>query len=587
MVSCLGVLFCAPSFAQVTQRMSVATDGTQGNGPSFTCAISADGRYVAFMSSASSMIPGGSAFPNIFVHDRVTAVTERVSVSSQGAEANGSSVHPSISADGRYVAFASFASNFASGDTGAHEDIFVHDRVTGVTEGVTVGTGALPANGDSDSPSISADGRYVAFSSVASNIDSSDSNGRWDVFVHDRLTGTNERVSLNSNGNQGNDDSFGASISADGRYVAFHSLATNLVSGDTNGTYDVFIHDRQTGVTERVSVDSNGTQGNNFSDAPSISADGRFVSFLSLASNLVAGDTNGSEDVFVHDLQNGTTERVSMAWNGAEGNSGSVISSISADGRYVAFYSHATNLVRGDTNNAYDIFVRDRQLGTTERVSLDSAGAQANGSSDDPPAISGDGRFVAFASDATNLVTGDTNGFTDVFVRDRAATGFASLCDPAVGGVIACPCANAPSASGRGCDNSSSTGGASLTAAGSAYLSMDTLVFTTSGEKPAALSVFSQGNTLIPNGVVFGQGVRCAGGSLKRLYLKTAVAGAASAPQSGDPTVSLRSAALGDPITAGSTRYYYVYYRDPIVLGGCPAASTFNSTQTGRVTWSL
>ena len=160
-----------------------------------------------------------------------------------------------------------------------------------------------------------------------------------------------------------------------------------------------------------------------------------------------------------------------------------------------------------------------------------------------------------------------------------------SFCDPGAGGVAACPCGNPPSAAGRGCDNSSATGGASLAAAGTASIAADTVVFTTSGEKPTATSIVLQGDASIPAGAVFGQGIRCAGGTLKRLYVKTAVGGSISAPQGGDPSVSARSAALGDPLAGGSTRYYGVYYRDPTVLGGCPATSTYNVTQSGSIGW--
>jgi hypothetical protein len=205
------------------------------------------------------------------------------------------------------------------------------------------------------------------------------------------------------------------------------------------------------------------------------------------------------------------------------------------------------------------------------------------------PSLSSDGRFVAFGSFATNLVTGDTNATGDSFVRDREAASFSSLCEPGVGGVIACPCSNPPAGPVHGCDNSAASGGASLSASGIAYLSIDSLAFTTSGEPPTAFSIVMQGNTLLANGVVYGQGVRCVGGATKRLYTKTAVAGSITAPDlgAGDPTVSARSAAKGDVIQPGQSRWYLVYYRDPIVLGGCPASSTFNSTQTGRVDWSF
>jgi hypothetical protein len=177
----------------------------------------------------------------------------------------------------------------------------------------------------------------------------------------------------------------------------------------------------------------------------------------------------------------------------------------------------------------------------------------------------------------------------DVFVRDRDISGFTSLCDGGVGGVTACPCANPPAGPGRGCDNSAGTGGAALSASGAAYLSRDSLVFTTNGERPTAFGIVLQGTTALTSGVVYGQGVRCVGGTLLRLYSKTASGGSITAPDfgAGDPTVSARSAAMGDVIQPGQSRWYLVYYRDPTVLGGCPASSTFNATQTGQVDWSL
>jgi hypothetical protein len=395
-------------------------------------------------------------------------------------------------------------------------------------------------------------------------------------------------ASVNSGGTQANDASYYPSISADGRYVAFTSEATNMVPGDTNGRLDVFVHDRSAGTTERVSVDSHGVQSNGDSYFTSLSGDGRFVAFGSFASNLVPGDTQHFADIFVRDRASDTTERASVNSSGRQGNAGSFYPTISAEGRYVAFSSWATNLVTGDTNGFHDVFVRDRQRGMTELVSVDSALTQGNQDSGDYfLTISADGRFVAFESYATNLVRPGTNAFVSIFIRDRAASGFTSVCGPGVGGVIACPCSNPPNAFDHGCDNSSSTGGASLSATGAAYLSTDSVVFATSGEKPTAASIVLQGDAFAASGFVFGQGIRCAAGTLKRLYTKTAVGGSITAPQPGDPTVSARSAALGDAISAGQSRWYLVYYRDPNVLGGCPAASTFNATQTGQVAWSL
>jgi Tol biopolymer transport system component len=361
-----------------TERVSVDSSGNQGNGPSGGfgirgLAISADGRYVAFRSDATNLVPGDTnGVEDVFVHDRQTGVTERVSVDSSGKEGNSHSVAPAISGDGRYVAFLSGASNLVPGDTNGHEDVFVHDRQTEVTERVSVDSSGKEGKGWSRNPAISADGRYVAFESEASNLVPGDTNGDPDVFVHDRQAGVTERVSVDSSGNQGMGWSFHPAISADGRYVAFDSWAGNLVPGDTNGRGDVFVHDRQTGITERVSVDSSGNEGNRNSWDPAISADGRYVAFASDASNLVPGDTNNfcdfnqdgnlenCPDVFVHDRQTGVTERVSVDSSANEGNGWSGNPAISADGRYTAFDSRADNLVPGDTNNWSDVFVHDR-----------------------------------------------------------------------------------------------------------------------------------------------------------------------------------------------------------------------------------
>jgi Tol biopolymer transport system component len=408
-----------------TTRVSVATGGTQannynGSGPT---AISADGRYVAFDSFASNLVAGdtnGNGNWNVFVRDRVTGATTRVSVASDGTQANGGSYDPVISADGRCVAFVSGASNLVAGDTNAKQDVFVRDRVTGATARVSVASDGTQANESNFGESISADGRYVAFYSVASNLVAGDTNGTSDVFVHDRVTGATTRVSVATGGAQADsfNDSGPSAISADGRYVAFESYASNLVAGDTNGQWDAFVRDRVTGATTRVSVASDGAQANNDSSAPVISADGRFVAFYSVASNLVAGDTNGKKDVFVHDRVTGATTRVSVAIGGTQVNGDSVQPVTSADGRYVAFQSLASNLVAGDTNGTWDVFVHDRVTGATTRVSVATAGTQANGGSGGA-SISADGRYVAFGSDASNLVAGDTNARSDVFVRDR------------------------------------------------------------------------------------------------------------------------------------------------------------------------
>jgi Tol biopolymer transport system component len=587
-----ALLLATAAVAQTTQRVSLSSTGVQGNNHSQYPSMSGDGRYVSFTSYASNLVAGDTNnLYDIFVRDRVTGTTERVSVASNGAEQIGSSSTSDISADGRYVVFDSNADNLVAGDTNGTLDVFLHDRQTGTTEIVSVDSSGVLGNDASYSPRISADGRFVAFLSVATNLVSSDTNGKQDVFVRDRQTGTTERVSVDSNGIEANDASGNPpAISADGRYVAFWSGATNLIPLDTNFFADIYVRDRQSGTTEVVSVDSAGNQGHGMADRVAISADGRYVAFTSSANDLVPGDTNPAEDAFVHDRQLGTTEIVSLSAGGSPADGASDFLSISADGRFVVFRTNATNLVPGDTNGFWDVYVRDRQLATTERVSLTSTGGNPNSDVEQgAPPISDDGRYVAFASSAWNLVPSDTNGSLDVFVRDRTdGTGFTSLCNPGVGGVQTCPCGNPPSALGRGCNNSAATGGAILSASGGAFLSSDSLVFTTSGEKPTATSVLLQGPSSPAAGVVYGQGLRCVGGTTKRLFAKSAVAGSITVPNfgAGDPSVSARSAAKGDVIAAGQSRWYLVFYRDPVVLGGCPATSTFNATQTGRIVWS-
>jgi Tol biopolymer transport system component len=397
-------------------RISIASDGTQGNYPSITPVLSADGRYVVFASDADNLVPGDTnGTQDIFLHDRETGTTSRVSVASDDTQANNPSVLPSISADGRYVAFASLADNLVSGDTNNSLDIFVRDRETGTTSRVSVASDGTEANSYSLSPVISADGNYVTFSSEANNLILGDFNRSSDIFVHDLATGTTTPISKALDGLPGNDGSSASSISADGRYISFSSYANNLVSGDANGHIDSFVYDRQTGITSLISVASDGSLGNGDSVYASISPDGRYVAFSSFADNLVSDDTNGSIDAFVHDRQTGITSRVSIATDGTQANQSAFDPIISADGHYVVFSSQADNLVEGDTNNANDIFLRDLLTGTTSRISVTPNGSQANTYSYEA-SISGDGRFVAFRSLADNFVSGDTNGFEDIFV---------------------------------------------------------------------------------------------------------------------------------------------------------------------------
>jgi archaellum component FlaF (FlaF/FlaG flagellin family) len=341
-------------------RVSVDSAGNQAIGFSGGSSISGDGRFVVFSSDANNLVPGDTnATVDIFVRDLLTNITTRVSVDSAGNQGNGYSGYSSISADGRFVAFVSFASNLVPGDTNNSEDVFVRDFSSNTTTRVSVDSAGNQGNNFSDLPSISANGQKVAFSSRASNLVPGDTNDRRDIFVRDLSTNTTTLISTSSNGDRANSSSSGSSISADGRFVAFVSSATNLVPGDTNNRDDMFVRDLLTNTTTRVSISSTGNQGNQESSTPFISADGRFVTFSSDASNLVPGDTNNNGDIFVRDLSSNTTTRVSVDSAGNQGNGFSNSSFISADGRFVAFSSTASNLVPRDTNNTSDIFVVD------------------------------------------------------------------------------------------------------------------------------------------------------------------------------------------------------------------------------------
>ena len=435
-----------------TTRISVDPSGAQlSTSSSGSASISSDGRYVVFTSTSSDLVANDTNNrTDVFVRDRTTGTTRRVSVDGSGNQGNDTSAVPFISADGRFVTFTSRSTNLVANDTNNAQDVFVRDRDTDAdgifdeagfvsTERVSVSSSGTQGNNIDwgiPRPSISSDGRYVAFSSRATNLVANDTNGTYDVFVRDRTMGTTQRMSVSSSQTQPDRGGFGPSISANGRYVAFTSRSTNLVSGDTNGAEDVFVRDLTTGTTRRVSVDNSGNQANGAcnefacegSSVVSISSSGRYVAFNSAAFNLVANDTNELNDIFVRDRDTdadgvfdemgaASTERANVVGCASQANRGGFSPSISSDGRYVTFNSQSTNLVSGDTNVSPDVFVRDQTTGTTQRVSVGSSGTQSHlgggGSS-----ISSDGRFAAFSSQALDLVANDTNGFTDVFLRE-------------------------------------------------------------------------------------------------------------------------------------------------------------------------
>ena len=429
----------AANAAQTIERVSVesGTGAEADEGSYVPGAITPDGRFVAFLSSATNLSNNVGEDTNgaadVFVRDRELGTTERVSVANdtgtQAADGVDASIDATlgISADGRYVAFASFSNDLVPGDTnecengetlGGCADVFVRDRMTGVTERVSVGPGGLQGDGNSRFPRISDDGRYVAFASSATNLlgPGNDTNGIDDVFVHDRVTHTTERVSVGNDGQEavGADaEDRHLDMSPDGRYVVFDFRSTNLPNGDTHvgPQLDVFVRDRVAGTTDQVGIAGFG----DFLFVPSISPDGRYV-----VAQLQSVTNPYSGDIVIKDRQTGTFELIDVKPDGSVPDIGfSLAPTVSADGRFVLFGSDASDLLGSghDTNGTNDLFIRDRLLGITTRVT-GAGGAQPDASNFDVHGqISRDGYSVLFSSSATNFIAADGNDASDVFLK--------------------------------------------------------------------------------------------------------------------------------------------------------------------------
>jgi Tol biopolymer transport system component len=421
--ACTTALLTVASLAHVargqTIRASVADDGTQGDARSLNAAVSADGDVIAFESDADDLVPGDTnALTDVFVFDRTTNHLERVSVASDGTEGNAYSGNASLSGDGRYVAFESGASNLVSGDTNFYSDVFVRDRVLGTTTRVSLTNSGAQAKHGGSRPTISKDGTLVLFDSDSDDLVGGDTNGQYDVFLRDLTTGTNERESVTSNGVEGSARSWRSSMSSDGHYVVFVSDSILDPSAHFAG---VFRRDRVAGTTLIASIPDDGsTPVGGSSDNPTVSDSG-LVAFDSGAHNMVPHDLNDLGDVFVHDFVAGTTTRVSVASDGTEGDGGSLHGVISDDGQYVAFETYADNLFDDDVDFSRDVVVKYLASGRVRDVSIDSTGIVSNYDNADPVLSSG-GAVVVFESDASNLVEGDSNGQRDVFAWLRGTT---------------------------------------------------------------------------------------------------------------------------------------------------------------------
>ena len=419
-------LLCGSAAAQI-ERVSLTDAGLEADLDSYQAALSDDGSVVAFRSGATNLVADDTnGWSDIFVRDLAAGTTERVSFDADGDELlSGLSHQPSLSDDGLKVVFtARYQPGREISVTGLYErdtassQLLLPDRACASCGPAYPRSGRLNAR-------ISGNGQFVVFDTVSTlqslfEFEIAPPNPFnttiFDVFIHDVVTDPTpqiERLSLDSAGDEGRGDSIEASVSDAGRWVAFHSYADDLVADDLNKHEDVFVRDRDLNTTELISANPAGDPGDDDSIQAVISGDGQFVAFRSRATDLVAGDTNQRWDIFVRDRAAGSTERVSVSSTGVEANHHSTDPDISDNGRYVVFRSLAANLVASDSNNRADVFVHDRTTGQTAIVSRPAVG-ESNGMSHEP-AISGDGQWIAFESDATNLITGDANRARDIF----------------------------------------------------------------------------------------------------------------------------------------------------------------------------
>lgn len=480
---------------------------------------------------------------------------ERINLTSAGLQTGGFANEAVVSADGRYVAFQSEADDVVAGDSNFSRDVFVRDRLTGTTERVSVGPGGAQGNGHSDDVSISADGRFVLFSSSASNLVPGDTNGARDVFLRDRQAGTTTRVSEGPGGQQADSWSDEARLTPDAGHAVFTSTATNMLSVSLPSTTGVYVRDLATGVNVLVSVDSGGVSADLPSWAGAISDDGTVVAFQTLATNLAPDDTNTHLDVYVRDLAAGTTTRVSESTAGVQGNSYSQLPVISGDGRFLAFQGWASDLVSGDTNSYHDIFVYDRLSDAVHRVNLDQAGGETNEHSY-APSLSDDGRWVVYESFASDLVVGDTNGASDIFLVDF-------LGDPA------CPPAttycSSKESSIPGCVAQLDFSGAPSATAGSGFV---ITAGPTPGQNAGLFLYTTGGSAAAPLQTPFGS--LCLAAPFLRIAPQSA--GGATGTCSGQYTVDFNlhvATQTADPsLVVGAQVDVQAWFRDPQVAGG-------------------
>jgi Tol biopolymer transport system component len=575
-----------PALAQTTVLGSASSTGAFPSADCGSAHLSEDGRYLLFGSAAPDVVPGDTnAVSDVFVRDLQTGMTERISVAPGGAQLTGDSYAVALAASGRFVVYSSTLHPLVSS---TWSQLFVYDRTTGVTELLSANSAGVIGDFQTTGPAdITRDGRFVAFVSEAGNLAPNGMASGADVFLRDRASGTTQLVSVALGGAHPNGQSTSeVAVSADGRFVAFSSQASNLVAGDTNATRDVFVRDMIAGTTERVSLTDAGGQAqpanvNQGSGHLGMSADGRFVAFWSSIADLVPGIHYENPYIYVRDRRLSTTRRVSVtSWGGSAPESPSW-PAINADGRWIVFLGDW--LAAGDVNGYTDAILRDVQTGTTQLASFTSTGSQlgspgVSGNSSCALAISGDGRHVAFISRAANVVPGSTGQFEYVYVRTLPPIeSFTTYC-LGDGSGAACPCSNTSLPGNQeGCNHSFGYGG-KIYGNGIADATADSFVLV-GDHMPNGPALFFQGTARVQGGLgtPFGDGLRCVGGTSVRLAIKTNVNTSSMYPEPGDPQISQ----VGG-LTPGDVRMYQVWFRNSWSF--C-TSDTFNLTNAIQVVW--
>lgn len=412
----LSVCGVAEASVNTTKIISIPTNESLSNNNSYEPSISADGRYIAFTSYANNLVLNdNNGFCDIFIRDNHLNTTKRISISNTGEEGNGNSFEPSISSNGRYVAFTSYATNLVPDDNNGFSDVFIYDLFLNITKLVSISSKGEQGNQNSHGASINGNGHFIAFTSFATNLVTDDTNEASDIFIRDMVSATTKRCSVSSKGSQGNFDSADPSISDDGQFISFTSSANNLVAEDSNECADIFVYNQLGGI-EIVSISNKGEKGNYDSCKSSINGNGNYVSFISWADNLVDGDGDRWQDLFVYDRLLKKTERIAPIVHWDEGESFYGAAAISADGNCIAFVSRPFLIYNDLPIYIFNIFAHNRRTNTTEWISVSPSGEGGNYHSMNP-SINADGSHIVFESEADNLVEIDTNSAIDIFLK--------------------------------------------------------------------------------------------------------------------------------------------------------------------------